>query len=326
MKIAFTIATNNYLPSAGAVAHSFLKHNPDDKFVIFLLDKLKPSFNLEVFSGCDIREVDSTTIRDFDEMASRYTLFELITAIKPSLALNLMRESTADGYIFIDSDTLVYSSMVEIDRLLEEGFEIILSTHFFNPLSADGCFPDEKTYLNCGLHNAGLFAFKQGENTLAFLEWWEQRLKKECIIDFSKGLFYEQIWLNFVPQYFEKVNILTHPGYNVGYWNFHERHLSETSSGDYMINNDFELVMFHFSGFDINTPELISKYQNRYSFGEKPEYKQLFLNYTEILKFHRFHDYANEHSYYLSLTRKTPKDSKVKKVLKHALTRIKQLL
>lgn len=321
MKIAFTIATNNYLPSASAVGNSYLRHNPEDKFIIFLLDKLKPNFNLTSFSNCDIREVNTESIKEFSEMLKNYTLFEIITAIKPTLALNLLLESpSCEGFIFIDSDTLIYNSMEEIDRLFERGYEIILTTHFFTPLPQDGCYPDEKTYLNCGLHNAGFFAFKQGENTFKFLEWWEQRLKTECTLDFSKGLFYEQVWLNFVPQFFKNVKILEHPGYNVGYWNFHERAFFEDVNGVHKINENFPLVMFHFSGFDITTPDVISKYQNRYTFVEKPEFRPLFQDYINVLVANRFDEFANEKSYYLPLTKVLPKSSKVKRLILRVLT------
>ncbi len=48
-------------------------------------------------------------------------------------------------------------------------------------------------------------------------------MRNKAFIDLKKGLFVDQIWINFVPLFFKKVRIFLHHEYNVAYWNLHER-------------------------------------------------------------------------------------------------------
>jgi len=315
MNVAFTIATKNYLPQAKALSDSYLYHHPRHKFIIYLVDKIDKKIDIKFSDQAEIIEVDTLEIENFHKMSKIYTLFEFLTAIKPILSiLTIKRYPNLDAYIFLDSDMLVYSNMDNVNKILAEGFEIILSSHFFTPPPVDGFFPDEKTYFNCGTFNAGFFAFSNKPNSLLFLNWWNDRLKTECILNFSKGLFYEQIWLNLVPLYFKNVNIISHPGYNVGYWNFHERRLEKKSDNKFSINEVYDLVLFHFSGFDIKQQDVISKFQNRFRFEDKSEYKEIFNHYTETLLSNKYESMSHLQNYY-SFAKPVAKPSIVQKII-----------
>ena len=71
-------------------------------------------------------------------------------------------------------------------------------------------------------------------------------------------MFTDQRVVDFVPAFFEP-SILKDPGYNVAYWNLHGREV--TADGPALRREQAPLRFFHFSGFDIRSPWLLSRNQ-----------------------------------------------------------------
>ena len=92
----------------------------------------------------------------------------------------------------------------------------------------------------------------------------------------------DQSWLNFVPLFFKGVGIIKHPGCNVAYWNLHERNIEEKGNS-YFVNKEFPLLFFHFSGYSINHPGLISRHQDRFLMSDNLVVKKLFQLYEKAL-------------------------------------------
>ena len=313
MKVAFTVATGNFLAQAKTVGDSFLQHHPLDKFVIVLLDKLN-GLDKSFFKGLEIIEAEKIGIPFFTEMVERYSVFELSNSLKPFCAeflLNHFRDS--DTVIYLDSDLYIYSKMDDLDSLLGN-YEIIISPHFFTPLPADGIKQNERHFLNSGLYNGGFFAVTRSEEVLKFLKWWQERLRTLCLVDVSRGLFVDQIWLNYVPLYFKGVHLIKNMGFNVAYWNLHERKVSK-KDGRYLINDSEPLVFFHFSGFNVERKEILAKYQHRYTFENRPELLPLFEEYRNTLLNNKYLELSRLSCHYNSgKTTEGPKPGKKSKI------------
>ena len=291
MKTGFTIATANYLAQAKAAADSLVKHNPEYRFIIVLLDRINNRFDPSFFRPAQIIEVEYLNIQWFHEMAERYTLFELSNALKPFVAENLLLNYVdTDTLIYLDSDILVYNSFAHIENTLDS-YSIVITPHTLTPIPSDGFYPEEKLLFKSGIYNGGFFALNRSNVSMDFLSWWKQRLRTDCLVDLSKGLYVDQMWLNLVPLYFENAVVIKNPGYNIAYWNFHERHISFSDS-TYTVNNQFPVVFFHFSGYDFSKTELISKYQNRYKFESRKDILPLFEHYNNIVKNNRYNEFS----------------------------------
>jgi hypothetical protein len=287
MKIAFTIATANYLAQAKALGDSFMKYNSGYKFFILLLDRVEGRFDTSYFYPAEVLELEEVKVEGFDEMVEQYNIFELSNALKPFIAeYLLLTYRNTETVLFFDSDILIYGPVAEVHSQLKS-FSIVLTPHLTSPLPLDDIFIDEKGILNAGIYNGGFFALRRSEVAFSFLSWWKDRLKKHCIIDFRKGLFVDQIWLNLVPIYFDDVLVLKNLGYNVAYWNLHERFVSK-KWGKYAINDQVDLVFYHFSGFDFSKTDVLSKYQNRFSLQERKDVSVLFEEYTNIVLKNKF--------------------------------------
>jgi lipopolysaccharide biosynthesis glycosyltransferase len=277
MKLAFTICSANYLPFAKALGDSLLRHNSDYVFKIVLLDDFAADRNF--FLPHQVIPITEMRIDGFAEMNNRYTIFELSCALKPfASAYFFHNDPSVDHVVYFDSDILVFGSLAELNKQLVT-HAIVITPHITTPITDDGLFPKEETIMRSGIYNAGFFAVSRQPETFRFLQWWSEHMRTKCHKDVLNGLFDDQIWLNLVPVFFKNVLVFLDLGYNAAYWNMHERQL-EWDGQAYRINNQFPLVVFHFSGYDINKPELISKYQDRYSFKDKAEWLPLYQEYV----------------------------------------------
>ena len=323
MNIIFTICSINYLAQAKALGESINKHNSNYTFLIVLVDKISQKPDIRSTSSSSIIEVEDLGIAELDAMCSLYNITELNTAVKP-FAFHYFFDHfpEASTCIYFDPDILVYNPLTDLEILFKEN-DIILTPHITKPIE-DEYFPRETDFLNAGLYNLGFIALKRSQNVFDFLHWWMSRLKDQCRIDFLNGLFVDQLWINFVPLFYKKVHILQHPGYNMAYWNLHERKLSG-SDGNYFVNEVYPLVFFHFSGYKIEKPYALSNYQNRFNFIIRPDLTQLFIRYSELVADNHHSEFSKITCYYYPPEKKTIEAFKKKEsrsVIKRNLLRI----
>ena len=295
MKIAFTLCSTNYLAQAKTLGDSVLLHNPEYKFVIGLVDKIDESIDPSFFEGLEILEVEKINISDFREMCKRYDIVELNTSVKPFYMDYLFkRDENVDSVIYFDPDIVIYDKFVDLEKSLADN-NIVLTPHMLTAVC--NAPPSRETpILKAGIYNLGFIATRRSPETARFLEWWMDRLVKGCLVDSLGGMFVDQLWVNLAPVYFEKVFILKHPGYNVAYWNLYERTVS-VKNNKYYINDFYPLVFFHYSGFSPNKPNILSKYDDSYTFDERKDLIPLFDEYKGILRSNKY-DYFKKLSYY----------------------------
>lgn len=280
-KIIFTSCTANYLAQAKSLGDSIVRTNPDYQLVIGLVDKIDNRFDVDTFYPHIILEVEKLVVPDFEDMQRRYTLLELSCALKPFFALYLFKHYQSPHIIYFDTDILLFGSLAEVEEELTEQ-SVLLTPHLLSPLPEDGKRPFMTGVIKTGIYNAGFFAVRYDVTGMNFLNWWKEILVKYCYENSKRGLASDQGWLNFVPVFFENVRIINHPGYNVAYWNLHERQL-EKKDGKYYVNKRHSLLFFHFSGYSTQHPELISRHQDRFTMNDNPVVKELFHFYHESL-------------------------------------------
>lgn len=253
----FTIVARNYLAHARVLAASLARHNPDFRLRVVVLDDLDRTISsqapFEVIHAVDLA-FDPPS--DFSTMAVTYDITELSTAIKP-WAFEYLFARGASVVIYLDPDTEVFDALGPLEPLAR-GHGMVLTPHITEPLPRDGKRPNELDLLLSGMYNLGFLALS-AEAARTFLPWWRERLRRDCLNDPGRGLFYDQSWVDFAPALFEPA-ILKDPGYNVAYWNLPHRTL--TRDGGRILVNGRPLRFFHYSGFSSHTPHLLSKHQH----------------------------------------------------------------
>lgn len=313
MKVVFTICSNNYLAQAKALGDSLLRYNPEYKFLIGLVDKLSNEIDYSTLQPHQIIPIEDIGIAEFEDMFLRYDITELNTAVKPFIFNYIFKnDPTVKFIIYLDPDIIVFEKF----NVLEDSFSdksIILTPHFFTPIY-DLHKLAEADILNAGLYNLGFLGLKRSAESDKLLEWWMIKLKDQCLIDFKNGLFVDQLWINFAPLYFDNVHILRDQGHNVAYWNLHEREISELNGKNY-VNRSTPLVFFHFSGYQFNSPDTVSKHQNRFSFENRKDILNLFRDYHETVMSNGYNNFFHIECYYLALKKRIEKQEEYALIL-----------
>lgn len=282
MTIAFTICSINYLAQARTLGDSLKITNPEIQFFIGLVDILHGvEFDKEFTPEYPLIEIDKIDIEDFDEMAARYDITELNTAVKPFYFTYFFKKYTeAKNVIYFDPDIIVFQPLTELKNSLSK-YPAVLTPHINTPIE-DRLTPNELNHLNTGIYNLGFVAFSRSEESLKYIKWWEDKLRYESLIDLCNGLFTDQNWMNFLPVFVPNTYIERNPGYNAAYWNLHERTFS-LRDNTYFVNQEYPLIFFHYSGYDPAKPDELSKYQDRFELAERKDLTDLFALYKNNL-------------------------------------------
>ena len=285
MILAFTICSVNYLAQARTLGDSLRQTNPDWQFVIGLVDRLDGARALpaSLYPAYPMLEVDKIGIPDFAGMCARYDITELNTAVKPFFIDYFYNtRPDLDAVIYFDPDIIVFQPLTRLAESLQT-HSLVLTPHCCSP-NPDWLLPNDQTHLNTGIFNLGFIGLRHDSHARQFVRWWKERLVYECRNDLCAGLFVDQFWVNYAPIYVQNVLIEKHPGYNAAYWNLHERFFSQRAGdGAWLVNGTDELQFFHYSGYGIDKPAQVSKYQTRYTFADRPDAWPLFDLYRQRL-------------------------------------------
>lgn len=255
----FTSICMNYLPKALTLGESLKKTNKNIKFIVILLEREIPKEWPEKAEKLvdEVILAKDLDFEDFDKFIFKHSIVEASTSVKGHALVHLLKKYD-DKVVYIDPDIKVYSSLNELSKLLDE-YPIILTPHVTIPEKNEFDIQNnELCALQHGVYNLGFVAVNSTKEGIKFAEWWRDRLELYCYDDIPRGIFTDQRWCDLVPAYFD-VYILKNPGYNMAPWNLSTRKIS-MKNNKIMVNNDYQLVFFHYSGFDSGANETVFNY------------------------------------------------------------------
>jgi glycosyltransferase involved in cell wall biosynthesis len=278
----FTISSWNYLHFSRTLASSFAKHHPEFSSILAIADTPRSDLTADSFPEFDGQIFfDDLDLPDRNAFSFRYDIMELNTAIKPTVFRRLFAEGY-DRVIYLDPDIFVYRRFNEVLQELDRGATSVLTPHALDPnLLSDA--PNDLTFMRAGIYNLGFLALANTDETATLLEWWEKRLRHQCVANrVGDGIFVDQKFMDLWPAYCSGTHILRDPAYNVAYWNLDSRTISETG-GRYRVNGS-PLAFFHFSGIDADNRSILSKHQKRWKPTSTTVLKTLFEDYHDQLE------------------------------------------
>jgi hypothetical protein len=265
----------NYLPRALCLGASIKRHYPKARFYPCLLERSVPADAAAspYFDG--ILLAKDFVPFNFEHFVFRYSIVEAATAVKGDLFLHLFDAfPDEDTFIYLDPDTHLYSSMPELETLLQDQ-SIVLTPHL---LSETGLIPMEVSSLEHGLYNLGFLGLRRSAESVRLNTWWADRLHRMCYDAKFTGIFTDQRWFDLVPLFF-KAALLLHPGYNVGPWALHSRPVDLAADGDLLFCGQ-PLRFMHFSGF----PEIFYRCIEGWAPQNKERLFELANSYADALE------------------------------------------
>jgi hypothetical protein len=249
--IICTIATASYLHKVKVLAKSVKDWLPDAGMTVCLLEKDCPEWIRKIPCFDEVVLAKDLGIRHFDRFLFKYNVIEGATAVKADFLKFLLKRYGAESYfVYLDPDTEVFHSFDTLTEAMKVN-SIVLTPH---QLETAGFWPSQ--HLN-GLYNLGFLGVTRSGVAERFLDWWSERLYDHCF--YEPPLFVDQKWIDLLPMYFD-VCVFKHPGYNVAFWNLHEkvRQLTRLDSGRYCVNGGKDpLCFFHFSCLDSYLPSFM---------------------------------------------------------------------
>ena len=259
----FTSITANYLPKARVLADSAKRQGLDIRFHVLLCDDYPMAAERDAEPFDSIIDVRELPIPDRESWLFGHTVVEMCTAVKAMGFLEIARRFAAEKIFYFDPDMVILGGL---DGLIERLnlYSILLTPHQTMPeRSMDAVIDNEIGSLKYGVFNLGFLGVRTSEEGLRFLNWWAERLRYFCHDDIAGGLFTDQRWIDLAPAFFQDIEILREPVYNVATWNL--THRRAAGSLEYGITiNDQPLSFYHFSGFDGGAQEImLKKYADR---------------------------------------------------------------
>lgn len=275
---ACTIIAKNYIAQARVLARSFAEHHPRGRFWTLIIDDFADYIDpasepFEVLTPADI------DCEPFADMAIRYSVIELSTAVKPWLLRHLMRELSGP-ITYLDPDIQVFAGLDALEELASvHGLALI--PHNTEPIPADGRRPSQVDIMIAGVYNLGYVSLAPGAEIDQLLDWWSDRLRRDCRVDPVYGYFVDQRWFDLAPGFVSDYAIARDPSYNVAYWNLHSRALAH--DGERYTVDGKPLAFFHFSGFDPENPAILSRHQDRVDPAQSPALRRILDEYVQAV-------------------------------------------
>ncbi len=251
MKIAFTVCNRYHLRHALALAHSLKKYNPDRHFFWGWVDRMKLP---DLPDWITLIPAESLEIADWADMESRYHDFELVAACKPFFARHILAAfPNCEELLFLSPTTLLFDS---IDQVVENSAFLQLSPQRLRPVAATENYPaallDDKRILNTGMYKAGSWIMHPDGQERALLDWWCDRMNDRGFFNLCEGMCLDQLWLNYLPIYHERVETVRNPGWQYGLHAIPGSRLTRTD-GKYFVD-DSPLISLDFAGLESHHP------------------------------------------------------------------------
>jgi glycosyltransferase involved in cell wall biosynthesis/SAM-dependent methyltransferase len=285
----FTICSKNFLAHARALYDSIRPHYPDSRFFVVLCDRVDGLFD-PAKEPFEFLYLEDLKLPNLAEMANRYNITEFNTAVKPFAFLRLLEDFQFGSVFYLDPDLFFVDRMHEVDQLLANGAEAVLTPHILQPAENDQIH--DRNMLQFGIYNLGFLALRNTPAVRTFLQWWGRRLEKDCVIRLEEGLFVDQKWADLLPAFVPGTRIIHHPGYNVAYWNLPQRNITR-QGGRWMANGD-PLRFVHFSGNKLDDLNVFSRHSQQVTIENIGDLGELLATYREQV-------YQQGHTFYRTL-------------------------
>jgi hypothetical protein len=240
-----SVITQSFLPHARVLAESLAEHHPNCLLEILVVDESDhPAPPDEPFRRISFDEI-ALTRQEINRRLTLYVAAELLSSLRGPLMEGCLART--DGpVIYLDVDMIVLGPLTDLCELTARN-DILLSPHSTVPLPyVPGGNGPEQNFMQCGVFNGALLGVSQ--SAMDFLRWRDERVARDCIMAFDRGLYFGQCWLSLVPALF-KHYVLRDRGINLSAHAMGDDDI-EWRSGRAFIGSTPVRLFHFFGGFD----------------------------------------------------------------------------
>lgn len=236
-----TLFDSNYLSRGLVMYRSLLATGSDFYLYVYTFDDLCA----DMLRRMNLPRMTVVTLAEFED--------ERLLAVKPGRSKveycwtctshvigHALKTFTLAEVTYLDADLCFYSDPVALlDEFHASGASVLLTEHRYTFI-----YDQSK---KSGIYCIQFITFRNDENGLSALGWWQERCLEWCFAFLEDGKFGDQKYLDGWPERFPGVHVLSHLGGGVAPWNI-QRYTLENDGQGLMING-VPLVFYHFHGY-----------------------------------------------------------------------------
>lgn len=274
-----TVAAMNYMPQAAAMAASLRRFHAETPLYVVLAGTRRRAPALERL-GARVVSPDELRVEGLRGMMLRYGCKELCAALKP-IAIEMALDAGHRTVVFADPDMLVLDTLEPCFR--EASAHALTLTPHIGPEEAERPEEElERALLMAGMFNGGFIGASDCVEARRFLRWWGERLRRHCYEYVEAGIHYDQRWLDLAPGFVADLHVCRHAGCNAAYWRLGRMRLEQR--GEAFLLGGEPVRLFHFSGYQPEAPEFVTKFRPGWRVEETGAGEALFRLYQERLQ------------------------------------------
>ena len=222
---------------------------------------------LREFSGeeADVRGIRDLGSQQVDALAGILPSRALAPLVRPLFIQQLLNDG-ADGVFLLAPDAVLHGALSELHERLDS-HDAVLIPRLTGTLPDDGERPDARDLLEAGEIDDEIVAVTSGARRL--VEWWVDRAADvihEHPADADAAGHHRHYLapspLAAAPRSFSGLAILESAGYNVSFWNLHERALERGADGTLLAGSS-RLQLLRWDGFRPDRPWWHSEHGSR---------------------------------------------------------------
>jgi hypothetical protein len=238
-----TYFNKNFLVRGLTLYHSLLEHGAEFRLYVLCFDEETYRFLKEQ----DYPAIVPISQQEFEKgdadlvaCKNNRSVIEYFFTCTPSLPLyvfNNFPDVTLLSYV--DADMFLFSSPEPIFSEMGDD-SILIIPHRFSE--------NNKLNERFGRYNVGFLSFRNDVTGLECLRWWRGKCIEWCYDREEPTRFADQKYLNYWPELFAKVCVLTHKGVNLAPWNV-DNYSYRKVGADVLVDDD-RLIIYHFNSLN----------------------------------------------------------------------------
>ncbi|TVY11828.1 hypothetical protein [Paenibacillus cremeus] len=228
-----TMAGKEQLAHAVVLAKSVKAHHPGAQMHLCLVESHIPAEKTQDFDEIVLVTNQGAAVGSPDSFCAARAFF-----------IRHLLHAGYDKLIYLDPETNVYSSLNEIEELLNH-HEIIACPYHLEPCHWDDFKPEIECLRNGFLH-AGFLALRNSDHSRRFASWWCERIEASFFGP-EKDAMAGHKWLSLAMVPFQ-IYLLKNPAYHIAAWNLRAtgRSIAWGTEGGYAVDG-VSLKTFCFS-------------------------------------------------------------------------------
>jgi len=236
-----TLFDSSYLSRGLVMYRSLMSTDADFHLYVYAFDDLCADILLRM----ELTRMTVVTLAEFED--------ERLLAVKPERSRveycwtctshvigHAMKSFGLVEITYLDADMFFYSDPATLlDEFHDSGASVLLTEHRYTFI-----YDQSK---KSGVYCIQFITFRNDENGLSALHWWQERCLEWCFAFLEEGKFGDQKYLDGWPERFPGVHVLSHVGGGVAPWNIQKYSLR--NDGKRLTINGVPLIFYHFHGY-----------------------------------------------------------------------------